>query len=66
VEKYGRVIQATDGNTLECKQFACWINKARNKRLEYKILPGAHGNCGYVNVPHSEVIPVLPLFFDVK
>jgi hypothetical protein len=66
VGKYGGIIQATDDIVTWCKLFACWINKASNTHSAYKILPAAQGNCGYVNLPHNYVIPVLPLFSDVK
>jgi len=28
MEKYGRALQAIDGNIIWCIRFACWINKA--------------------------------------
>lgn len=66
MEKYGRARQATDDNIIQCKLFACWINKATNKHLEYGILHAARGNFGYANMPHIYVIPVFSLFFEVK
>jgi hypothetical protein len=38
VEKYGRVRQATDDNTIRRMRFACWITKATDTHSEYVIL----------------------------
>jgi len=38
VKKYGTTRQATDDTTIWYMRFACWVNKASDKRSEYVIL----------------------------
>ena len=50
-KKYHRAGQATEGNVIRHKRFACWITLVTNTRLEYVILTAFHGNTSYANVP---------------
>jgi hypothetical protein len=38
VEKYGRAVQATDGNIMRPMCFECWITEATGTHTEYVII----------------------------
>jgi hypothetical protein len=38
VKKYGATRQATDDTKMRYMRFACWVNKASDKRSDYAIL----------------------------
>jgi hypothetical protein len=38
LKKYGRAVQATDGNIIWRMCIACWVNKATNTQFEIELL----------------------------
>jgi len=56
VEKCGRAEQATDYSIIRRMRFACWINKAADRHLEYIKPLLLYGNNSCTNAPQCRII----------
>jgi hypothetical protein len=65
VEKYDAASEATHGNTILRKRFACWIIKATYTHSQYVII-FFHGNTRHENAPRCYFIRTLPVLFGIK
>jgi len=66
VEKYGTAGQATDENIIRRMRFACWINKAADRHLEYIKPLIFYGNNCCTNAPQCHIINATLSFFSTR